>query len=360
MSTNRNPVRLPAWNPQASFVIFSVIVAVTLLVASRASAGDSVVIKLGTLVPEGSVWYKSLREADQRIRTATEGRVKFKIYPGGVSGNESAIIRKIRIGQLHAGSISAVGLIDIDRSPLALQLPRLITSFDELRYVRDKMEGYLDQRIEEKHFKVLAWAEVGWTYFFTREPVTTPEALKRVKMYAWEGDPPATQAFLKVGLKPVTVPSTDVLPALQTGMIDGFPTSALSALSFQWFGLCKYMLNIKWAPMIGATVVSLRTWNRISPDDQAKVLAIMRDVIQDLNERVLQLDRDAIEEMKKYGLQVVEPQDMAAWERFAEAMRNAMRGEVVTPESMDLVIKYHQAYQQAHAGGGAGAGSQSE
>ncbi len=346
MKTRKNHLRHPPWKPVGAITVLALLAA--LVVGGRASASDTIVIKLGTLVPEGSVWYKSLREADQRIRAATEGRVKLKIYPGGVSGNESAIIRKIRIGQLHAGSISAVGLIDIDRSPLALQLPRLITSFDELRYVRAQMESYLDQRIEAKNFKVLAWAEVGWTYFFTREPVTTPDALKQVKMYAWEGDPPATQAFLKVGLKPVTVPSTDVLPALQTGMIDGFPTSALSALSFQWFGLCKNMLNIKWAPMIGATVVWLPTWKRIAPEDQAKILEIMRDVIKDLNKRVLQLDQDAIAEMQKYGLNVVEPQDMAAWEKFAQEMRDAMRGDVVTPESMDLVIRYHNQYQKEH------------
>ncbi len=313
-------------------------------------ADDTIVIKLGTLAPEDSIWYKSLREADQRIRAATSGRVKLKIYPGGVSGNESAIIRKIRIGQLHAASITAVGLIDIERSALALQLPRVFSSFEELRFVRQEMEGFLDERIRANNFKVLEWGEIGWTYFFTREPVTTPSELKKVKMYAWEGDPPATQAFLKVGFKPVTVPSTDVLPALQTGMIDGFPASALSALSFQWFAVCKNMVNIKWAPMIAATVIWLPTWNKISEADQAKVLEVMHDVIKDLNHRVLQLDTQAITEMKKYGLNVVEPASLPEWEAFAEDLRNAMRGEVVTPESMDRVLELHRRYQETHGG----------
>ncbi len=333
----------------ALFVASVAVLALTVVGVERAGwAGDTVVIKLGTLAPEGSVWYDSLREADQRIRAATDGRVKLKIYPGGVSGNESAVIRKIRFGQLHAASITAVGLIDIERSALALQLPRVIQSFEELRYVRKHMEKYLDERIEAKNFKVLAWAEIGWTYFFTKAPVRTPEELKQVKMYAWEGDPPASRAFLEVGLKPVTVPSTDVLPALQTGMIDGFPTSALTALSLQWFGLCKNMLNIRWAPMIGATVVWLPTWKKIQEQDQARILDIMEDVLKDLNARVLQLDTQAIEEMKKRGLNVVEPADPAAWEAFAEELRNAMRGEVVTPESMDRVLALHAQYQKEH------------
>jgi TRAP-type C4-dicarboxylate transport system substrate-binding protein len=202
----------------------------------------------------------------------------------------------------------------------------------------------IEAKVEAKGFKILVWAELGWTYFFTKTPARTPEELKKMKLYSWEGDPPATEAFRKVGLRPVTVASTDVLPALQTGMLEGFPTSALSALALQWFGLAKNMTNLKIAPMVGATVISMKAWNKIPEELQPKVLDVLHEVLHDLNTQVLKLDEDAIVQMKKLGLQVIEPTHLEEWEAFGKDLRAAMRGSAIPPDAMDRVLELHREY----------------
>ena len=225
------------------------------LLPEEARADGTITIKLGTLAPEGSPWYKVLRSMGEQWEKVSGGQVKLKIFQGGVSGNEGQILKKMRIGQLQAATFTSTGLVDIDRSALALQIPMVISDYTELDYVLGKMAPMLEKRIEDKDFKVLNWGDAGWIHFFSKTPISTVAQLKKLKMYAWSGDPAATDAFLKAGLTPVTVDSTDVLMSLQTSLIDGFPATPLAALSLQWFGLAKHMVSVPWAPMIGATIV---------------------------------------------------------------------------------------------------------
>ena len=89
------------------------------LIALPTSAWAGVTIKLATLAPEGSRWHKSLHQMGEEWSKITGGEVQLKIYAGGVVGNETVMLKKMRIGQLHAGAITNLGLQEIDRgSPL--------------------------------------------------------------------------------------------------------------------------------------------------------------------------------------------------------------------------------------------------
>lgn len=310
-------------------------------------ADGTVTIKLGTLAPEGSPWYKAMRSMGDEWEKVSGGRVKLKIYAGGVSGNETQILQKMRLGQLQAGMITATGFTDIDRGPLALQLPMTIGSYDELDFVLGKLGPQLEQRVEAKDFKVLSWGDAGWVYFFSKAPTKTVAELKGVKVYAWSGDPPATQVFINAGLKPVTVDSTDVLMRLQTGMIEGFPTTPLAALSLQWFGLAKNMVNVPWSPLIGATILTKKAWSQIPVDLQPKILEIARKAGNALKTEVRKMDTDAITAMKKYGLTVHEPSNPAEWKAFAASFVPLMRGTVVPADIADAVVGLHAGYTAA-------------
>lgn len=311
----------------------------------RTEASDEIVIKLGTLAPAGTPWYKSLRAMGDEWAKLSNGKVKLKIYEGGVSGNEGGIIRKIRINQLQAGTVSATGLIDIERSSLALQTPMVIDTYAELDYIRDKMTPLLNKRLEDKGFKVLTWGDAGWIHFFTKSEVTTVAQLKKLKLWSWEGDPASTEAFSKVGLTPVTISANDVLPALQTGMVEGFPQTSLAALSLQWFGLSKNMVDVNWAPMVGATIVSAKAWSAIPADLQPKLLQVAMNQGVALRQEVRKLDANAVTEMQKLGLKVVKPANMAEWEAFAKSFQPAMRGTVMVADAMDQVLALHKEFE---------------
>jgi len=104
-------------------------------------------IKLGTLAPQGSTWHQLLQEMAQKWSQASNGQVELKIYAGGTQGNEGEMIRKISIGQLHAASITAIGLHEITPEPQAEDVPFLIDSYDKYAYVHGKLRPRLDEAL---------------------------------------------------------------------------------------------------------------------------------------------------------------------------------------------------------------------
>ena len=314
-----------------------------------ARAGDTIVVKLGTMAPEGTTWYNGLRQMGDRWAEISDGQVQLKIYAGGVAGNEGAQVRKMRIGQLHASALSSMGLLDIDPASQVFSTPMLIADYDELDHVLEGIAGDLEARLAEKGFVVLNWGDAGWAYFFTKQPMRTPEDASRIKVFCWEGDPAAAAAFRQVGFNPVVIPSVDMIPSLQSGLIDGFPNTPLYALSTQWFALAPNMLDVPWAPLVGGTVITAETWERIPEHHREPFLQAAREVGDDLKGEIRRQDTKAISVMQRYGLNVVQV-DEATHERWNELARGVypkMRTEIVPTEVFDRAEALVREYRAA-------------
>ena len=107
--------------------------------------------------------------------------MSLRIYPGGVAGDEPDVVRKMRIGQLHAAALTTAGLADIDPAFQMFNIPMFFDSYPELYAVLDKMEPLLKQRLEAKGFVLLNWGHGGWVHFFTKQPVDNIDALKKTQ-----------------------------------------------------------------------------------------------------------------------------------------------------------------------------------
>ena len=316
--------------------------------AAPAQAGDTLVIKLATLAPEGTTWYKGLRQMGDRWEEISGGKVQLKIYAGGVAGNEGTMVRKMRIGQVHAAALSNLGLLDIDPAPQVTSMPLLIETYDELDYVMEKMTPIFEERLANEGYVVLNWGDAGWAHFFTKEPMRTPEDAAQIKVFCWEGDDAAVEGFRQAGFKPVVIQSTDIMPSLQSGLIDGFPNTPLYALSTQWFALAPNMLEMGWAPLVGATVVSKDIWDRIPAEYHEPFMTAAREIGDELKGEIRRQDRKAIEVMQKYGLNVVEIDDATRdlWRRKMEALYPKIREEMVPAEIFDAAqghVRDHRA-----------------
>ncbi|NNG47094.1 MAG: TRAP transporter substrate-binding protein DctP, partial [Deltaproteobacteria bacterium] len=229
---------------------------------TAACAGPTI-IKLATIAPEGSSWHRVLQEMGEEWKEVSGGKVTLRIYPGGVVGDEDAMLRKMRVGQLHAAAITGMGLAFLDRSFYGLHVPMMYASEEEFDYVRDRISPLLEKRLEKKGYVVLNWGDAGWVHFFAREPFTRPSEMKSMKLFIGAGDEPLTQLYKKAGFRPVPISVVDILPGLQTGLIDAFNATPLAALAFQWFALAPNMADIKWAPLTGATIIDKRAWKKI-------------------------------------------------------------------------------------------------
>jgi TRAP-type C4-dicarboxylate transport system substrate-binding protein len=283
-----------------------------------ATPAFSQVIKLGTVAPEGSPWHVAMLEVAQEWKELTNGRVTLRIYAGGVAGDEKDMLRKIRIGQLHATALTSMTLLDIVPDIEAISFPMFIRTDDELDYVIEKLGPEFEARLAKKGLKVLNWSTAGWSHFFTKEPVTTPDDMKKRKLFFWGSDTTYVELLKSSGFNPVPLAITDLLPALQTGLVDSFAAPPTAALSFQWFALAPHMTDLRWQPLPGTTVISMKQWHRIPPNLRPLLEDAARRAGARFQKRIRELEQEAIVAMKSHGLKVhvIPPEAVEEWKRL--------------------------------------------
>jgi TRAP-type transport system periplasmic protein len=312
------------------------------------AAGAPVKIKLGTLAPKDSSPHQSLKAMAEKWRQAPSGGVQLIIFTDGTQGGEADMVRRMRIGQLQAAMLTGVGLAEIDDSVTALQtMPLVYRSLDEVDYVREKLRPKLEQRIADKGFVVLFLADAGWVKFFSRRPAVTPDDLRKQKLFAWAGDNKALDIMKAAGYQPVPLETADILPGLQTGLIDALPSPPFFALAGQFYGPAPHMLDMNWAPLLGAGVITKKAWDNIPPEAQKVMRAAAEKAGDEIRVQARKEMTEAVEAMKKRGLVVHEltPEAEAAWRSVAESVYPKIRGTLVPADMFDEVQALLKEYR---------------
>ena len=317
-------------------------------VAAHAQAPQ--VIKLATLVPEGSVWDKALREMGASWATGTQNRVSLRVYPGGVAGDEPDVVRKMRIGQLQAAAVTTAGLASIDPAFHIFNIPMFFDSYPELYATLDALEPTLKQRLEAKGFVLLNWGHGGWVYFFTKTPVSDVEGMKHTKLFCWAGDDQIAQQWKTLGFQPVVLAATDIMTGLTTGMIDCYPTTPLLGLSLQWYRTTPNMIGMGMAPLVGGLIVTKAAWMKISDADRAKILAAGEKMESRLQTEVPKQDTTAVVEMQRRGLKVipVSPASAKGFRAMAEQFAVGVPGNRVPPDILAAARKARDEFRRTH------------
>jgi len=305
-----------------------------------AEAQSPVIIKIATIAPEGSPWHDVLLELAQRWRDLSNGAVQVKIYAGGSQGDEAELVRKVRIGLLQGVAVTSSGLDTISPGFSAFSVPLLIESYEELDYVRDRISPRLTQSLVDHGFVVLNWGDGGWVRFFTTHPVRTIDDVRRLRTFTWAGNPQGEELWKQAGFHPVPLAPTDILTSLQAGLIEGCPVPPTAALAYQWFGISKYMLDIRIAPVVGATVISRAAWERIDPSLRPALVHESELVGARSRDRIRGLDAEAITAMRNRGLQVVTPtaELQQQWRDAAAAIYPKVRGGLIPAADFDEVV----------------------
>ncbi len=325
-----------------------VLFALVALALSRAPLAQTAAIKLATVVPDGSIWDKAIKQMGADWSKATDGRVSLTVFSGGSQGDEPTVLRKMRLNALQGASLTVVGLSTIDWSFNVFDIPFFFQSYDELNAVIDKLTPLLKQRAEAKGFVLVHWGHGGWLQVFSKNPVQTVADLKTAKLYTSAGDDKMTQWYKANGFQPRAMAMTDVLTGLTTGMLDAMPTPPLAAMAFQWYKQTPYMLDIGLSPLVGATVLTKKTWDSLSAADRAKVSEIASGVEKQLQVDVPKGDSLAIMLMSNQGLKVTKANG-PEWQQMADSLAKTMRGQMVPPDVFDLALKERDAFRQRKA-----------
>src|ERR1700690_4179337 len=283
-----------------------VILALALLgIGLSSSASAQTRIRLATLIPSGTSYHHSLQEMGEKWKKTSNGAVALTIYPDGTMGSEDELVRRMRVGKLQAAVLTVSGLEAIDPSVGALQkMPLVYRSLDEASYVRNKMAPDLDRRFAEKGFVVLFWTDGGWVRLFSKEPGMLPDDFKKMKILVTGGDVTQSELYKSAGFKPVLLEWSDVLTSLQTGMLDALPTIPLHALSNQFYLSTHHMLEVNWIPLVGALIMTKRSWDALPQAQRDDMLKAAADCGQEFQTNNRKENQEAVESMQKRGLQV--------------------------------------------------------
>lgn len=263
-------------------------------------------IKLAVLVPEGTTWGNSLKKLSKEVESVTNNEVSFKIYYGGVSGDEPDVLRKIRIGQLHGGIFTGKTLGDIHGDVRAMEIPfTFYEKQDKASKALVKLTPQFNAGIKAKGFINLGFYEVGQVYVVSTKKIATLNDLKGVKIWSWEGDPLVGAMIESLQLVSVPLALPDVLSSLSTGIIDAAYAPPLAILALQWHTKVKFLVNFPTAMSIGALLVSDKVWSKIKPDHQQKILALAQKYVTEANQKSVSENNQALEQLKKTGVQFV-------------------------------------------------------
>ena len=295
-----------------------------------------------------------MKEYDQAIRKESGGRLGFKIYGGMVQGDEKDVLRKIKLGQLHSAGITGVGMTNIASKVRILDSPFLFRNYDEVDLIYKTFGDEFNKAIEDGGFVNLGWAEVGFVYVFTNTQVKSPDDLKKVKMWMWEGDPIAEAAFTAMNIKPIPLTINDVLTSLQTGLIDGVYSPPLASIALQWFSRVKYMLKTSLANSMGAVIISKKKYDDLPSDLQEILKRNGNKYMEKLTTLSRRDNEKSIETLKKNGVTIVEPPSdkvNASYEEIGKKARRFLAGKLFPEDLLNRVEKTLDDYRANHRAG---------
>lgn len=279
-------------------------------------------LKIASVAPDGSAWMRAMRAGAQRINTETQGRVVLKFYPGGVMGDDSQILRRIRVGQLHGGAFAAGGLGDRYPAMRSYGVPLLFRSLDEVDYVRERFDRELQTGLEEAGFVSFGLVEGGFAKFLSTDPVRSVEDLKRRKVWIPDNDQISLLSLETLGVSPVPLPVTDVMTSLQTGLLDVVASSPSVALVLQWHTKVRYVTDLPVAYSYGIVAIDARVFDRIADSDQRIVRDVMSEVMATLDTAARDDNAEALEAMFDVGIESVpvDPANLGEWRAAIEAI----------------------------------------
>ncbi len=326
------------------FFIFTL----TLLFFTGAVTAGVVEIKIAVVMPEGSTWTNTLHDLAHAVKKETGGEVEFKIYAGGISGDEVDVLRKMRVNRVHAGGFSGVGLGLILPEIRILEAPLLFNTHAEIDYVKERLFDNFAARFEEKGYVLLGFAEAGFVYLFSKQRIDSVDRLQKTRMWVWKGDRVAENFLDAFGVPAYPLQLSDVNTGLETGMIDSYYSPPLASVAFQWYARVRYMLDFPMVNSTGALLMNKRTFYSLSPKNRE----IVSRLVQQFSEKLVQLARkdnaEAMQVLREAGIELIPPtsEQIDSFKRSAEKNYKNSIPSLYSRELFDKIRELISKYRE--------------
>lgn len=320
-------------------------------------------IKLATQAPENSPWHAAIADMGAGWAKATGGRVQMQVIPGGSIGSESSVIAMMdpELGTLQAATLMVAGLSEIDDAFNAFGMPFFFQSDEEFAYVRAQLTPFLSQRLEKKGFRLLNWGNGGWVQIFSKRPLKTVDDLKQAKLYTTEGDDRTVRWYNANGFHAVPLAMGEISKQLKlpVGQINAAPSPPYFALAIGFYKDATYMLDLRVAPLPGATIITDKAWSKIALNDRAKMQELALAMETQVQAKAPALDASSIRSMQEatknakspFQVMTLDAAATAAFRAEGERLALTQRGSLVPADVFDLAVKARDAFRKMNTQG---------
>lgn len=314
----------------AALVIAALALAVPGSMPQPADAQGATTLRIATLAPKGSSWIKIFNAWNASLKKETDGQVQLRFYAGGVAGDEKDFIRKMRAGQMDGAAVTSTGLGLVVKPVLVLALPGLFDNYQQLDRARTALQSEFEQQFLKRDYKFLGWGDVGEARLFSNaKRIERPSDLKGVRPWAWRDDVVFSEVLKVVGANPVRLGVPEVYPALQTGMVDTVPSSAVAAVSLQWYTRLKYVSKESTSTIIGATILRKDKFEQLSQEHRAALEKTSKKAHKALRGVIRRDDRRAYKTILQRGLEEVPARQYESeWRDVGKKVRQRLSGRL--------------------------------
>ena len=308
----------------------------------------SVVIKLGTLAPEGSSWVKTFNTLNTEVMKKTENKVQFKIYPGGVLGDEMDMLRKLKIGQIQGAALTSGGLSAVFKEIDVFQVPFLFQTYEEVDATLKKMDSFFRKGFEDNGYIFLGWSDAGFVYLMSTVPIASVADLKKAKVWIWEDSPMSKAIFDEAGVKAIPLSIPDVLVGLQTGLVEVVYAPPTGAISLQWFTKVKYLTDVPLIYLAGGVIVKKDLFKQIPQTSQNFILQSFQQHLDQLKVITRNENRDAIKVMVKNGVKIItsSKDQIDEYKRLSNNAMGHISGQTFSKKVFDEVTSILESHRR--------------
>jgi TRAP-type C4-dicarboxylate transport system substrate-binding protein len=312
---------------------------------------EAKVYKIATIAPDGLSWLKKFRASTREIEQKTEGRVKFKIYPGGVQGDDQTVLRKMRIGQLHGGALAAGSLTKFYPDLQIYNLPLEFRDFEEVDYVRANLDDRIIQGLADAGLVSFGLIETGFAYVLSSQPVRSVDDLRKLKAWIPDNDPIAVRLIRSFGVTPIPLSLADVLASLQTGLINAVAIPPIVAIALQWHTQVKYLTEMPMVYIYSMLAMDRKAFMKMDAGDQIIVREILTSTFAEIDRDNRRDNVTAYQALLNQGIETVIPTDENRREWLSLAKTSiedlVQVGEISTETYTILMTHLNSIRQQA-------------
>ena len=324
------------------------LIVLVLLSSTTLGAQKKVVIKIATIAPDGSAWMQLFNELNADLKAKTDNRVRFRIYAGGVLGDEKDMLRKMYIGQIHGAALLAPGLATLMKEVNVTQVPFLFETYDEVDYVLTKMDAFFKKGFEDKGYVLMGWSEGGFVRIISTVPINTLSELKKAKVWTWADAPIAQAIFDEANISAIPLSIPDVLLGLQTDMIQVVYAPPAGALSLQWHVRTKYMTDVPLMYLAGGIVIKKKVLNAIPKADLQLMTESIDSYMTKMKDVIRKQNQEAITVMEKHGVKILKParEEIQKFKSLSNAAMQRLGNKVLSKDVLNEVYGHLEAYRK--------------